>query len=157
MNERSALLERIAELEAAVSKRDEENARLRHNVEALRRIIFGGSEKRRMEDGSQSSDQLLLAGIVAGVSRASEEKASHATSVIEVQAHSRRKKGRRSKFPDHLPVLRTTFELDEEHRSCGCGGHLEPMGEETSKELERVEFSLVHEIVRVKYLSLIHI
>lgn len=158
MDERTTLLERIDELERAASehaaqlkKRDEENARLRHNVEALRRIIFGGPEKRKPEDGSQSSDQLLLAGIVAGVLRGSEEEAPHATSVIEVPGHTRRRKGRRSKFPDHLPVLRTTFELGEEHRSCGCGGHLEPMGEETSKELERVEFSLVHEIVRVKY------
>ncbi len=158
MDERSTLLERIDKLERAVSERDasiakhiENEARLLQNVEALKRIIWGGSEKRPSDKSVSTPDQLLLAGILEGALRGTYEGGGKGTGVIEVPAHTRRKKGRRSQFPDHLPVLRTTFELDEAQRSCDCGGHLEPMGEETSKELERVEFSLVHEIVRVKY------
>jgi len=179
MDERTALLERIGELEAALSKRDgllaeyeaehakkvegieerdakiakleETVARLSQNVEALKRLLAGGSERRPREDSSIHEKQLLLAGILEGALRGPETEGGEETGVFHVAAHTRRRKGRRRRFPDHLPVLRTVIELDEEHRRCACGGHLEPMGEETSRELERVEFTLVHEVVRLKY------
>lgn len=165
MDDTQALLDRIHELEEAVSARDaaiethavelnERDAkieRLLSNVESLKRIIWGGSEKRRSEDVDVAPAQLFLAGILEGALRAPESAGAQASSVIEVPAHTRRKKGRRARFPDHLPTLRTTFELPASERSCACGSTLERMGEETSRELERVEFSLVHEMVRVKY------
>jgi len=158
MDDRTALLERINELEkevserdAAIQARDAENARLRHNVEALKLMIWGGSEKRSSKELPLAPAQLFLAGILEGALRGPEEKGAKARGEIHVPAHTRKKKGRRSKFPDHLPVLRTTFELKGEDLVCPCSGTLEAMGEERSKELERVEFSLVHEIVRVKY------
>lgn len=165
MDDRTALLERINKLEGALSNRDAaidsrdaaikfrdaEIARLAQNVDALTRIIWGGSEKRGTEQAPLAPGQLLLAGILEGALRGPEEQGGEATGEIQVPAHTRRKKGRRAKFPDHLPVLKTTFELGEAERACPCGGQLEPMGHETSKELERVEFSLVHEMERVKY------
>lgn len=62
-----------------------------------------------------------------------------------------RTKGRRTSFPDHLPVVRTVCELAEPDRRCACGGELRPFGEEVSRELERVETTVVHEIARKKY------
>ena len=60
--------------------------------------------------------------------------------------------GRRTRFPDHLPHFRTTYELSESDRQChGCGDTMREIGEDASKELERIETSLVHEIVRKKY------
>ena len=157
MDDRAALLERINELEETLSARDSalasrnaEIARLAQNVDALKRIIWGGSEKRKPDSG-EAPAQMFLAGILEGALRAPESEGAKSTSVIEVPAHKRRKEGRRSTFPAHLPVLKTTFELPASERACACGTELEPMGCETSRELERVEFSLVHEIERVKY------
>jgi transposase len=42
-------------------------------------------------------------------------------------------------------------DLDKEDRRCACGGDLSAFGEEISRELERVETTVVHEIVRKKY------
>jgi transposase len=48
-------------------------------------------------------------------------------------------------------VIRTTFELPAEQRRCTCGETLAEMGEELSRELERLEIAVVHEIARKKY------
>jgi transposase len=47
--------------------------------------------------------------------------------------------------------MRTTFELPESERTCSCGATMERIGEELSKELERLEIAVVHEIARAKY------
>ncbi|MCB9825178.1 MAG: IS66 family transposase [Planctomycetes bacterium] len=151
MDDRAALLERIHELEAALSHRDGELARLRQNVEALQRLLWGGSERRPGPDPAVAANQLFLAGILEGALRGPAVEHAEVTTTIQVPAHVRTKKGRRAQFPEHLPVLTTRIELDASERTCRCGGDLVPMGQETSKELERVEFSLVHEIQRVTY------
>lgn len=153
MNDRQALLDRIQELEATLAEEKSERVRLSQNVEVLKRMIWGGSEKRSAADSPLMPGQLLLAGILEGALRGPESEGATSSSEIKDAPKSKRKrkKGRRSSFPDHLPVLETTFELSEEDRQCPCGGELTPMGHETSKELERVEFSLVHEMRRVKY------
>ena len=105
MDERTALLERIAELEKAVSERDaklearaveiEERdariARLTHNVEALKRILWAGSEKRKPEAASTDPTQLWLAGILERALRGPETEGAAATSTIHVPAHTRKK------------------------------------------------------------------
>lgn len=48
-------------------------------------------------------------------------------------------------------MIRSTFELPLDQRGCACGSKLEPIGEELSRELERLEISVVHEIARTKY------
>lgn len=164
--DQTALLDRITtlksanqslqgELEARTSEldaRDAEIARLQQNVDALKRMIWGGSEKRPADAGPLAPGQLLLAGILEGAMRGPAAAGADTTTEIHVPAHTRRKKGRRSEFPDHLPVLRTEFELSGAGRDCknGCG-QMKRIGEEARKELERIEFSLVHEIVTAKY------
>ncbi|MBM3990834.1 MAG: hypothetical protein FJ298_07475, partial [Planctomycetes bacterium] len=58
---------------------------------------------------------------------------------------------RRKHFPPHLPMIRTSYELPAEQRGCACGATMEKIGDEVTKELERLELSVVHEIARAKY------
>jgi len=74
------------------------------------------------------------------------------TATVEIPAHRRtaQKAGRRTSFPAHLPVVRTTWELPEGDRRCACGGAPVAFGEELTRELERVETTVV-QIARKKY------
>ena len=141
----------IARQRAEIAARDEAIARLEHNNQVLTKLIFGTKSEKRLPlsaDGSLQGN-LFLKEIAAEAARLAEEHRVVAT--VEVAAHQRHKKGRRSAFPEHLPVVRTVCELREEDRRCACGGELREFGEETSRELERVETTVVHEIARKKY------
>ena len=51
-----------------------------------------------------------------------------------------------------LPRVSTCYELEEDKGSCSnCGSKLHEMGDETTRELERLETAIVHEIKRRKY------
>ena len=129
----------------------EEIARLEHNYQLLAKLVFGRSSEKRTPSPVDASLQghLFVQEIAAEAARLAEQYPVVAT--VEVHAHRRVKKGRRSRFPDHLPLVRTVCELREEDRFCACGGTLKEFGEETSRELERVETTVVHEIARKKY------
>lgn len=158
MSTHDALLERIQSLElaladkdASLSKKDERIADLERNIHVLTRLLQSKSEKRpapeKVEEG-----QLWLAEILESAIRGTEDASPDVTTRLEEKPERKpRKEGRRSKFPDHLPVLRTTFDVPASDRVCKCGSELSPMGEDVTKELERVEFTLVHEIARKKY------
>lgn len=125
-------------------------ARLEHNNEVLRKTIFGRkSERRPPEDPGALQGALFLHELQEQASRLAAQH--HVTATVQVTAHERKKKGRRSEFPEHLPVVQTLTELNLEDRTCACGGKLEEFGEEVSRELERVETTVVHELVRKKY------
>ena len=84
--------------------------------------------------------------------RAEAKQAECAAERIEAPAHSRTVTKRRSDFPDHLPRKRTECTLVESMRACpGCGDVRAVIGEVTSQELERIEFTYVHAIARKKY------
>jgi transposase len=70
---------------------------------------------------------------------------------VRSEGKARKSGGRRSKYPEHLPRVRTTYELAEEERRCAWGSELSEIGEEVTRELERVETTVVHEIARKKY------
>jgi len=133
-----------------IEHQSEEIARLKHNNDVLTKMIFGKrSEKRPPEAEAALQGSLFLQELEAQAARLA---ARHGVSArVQVAAHERKKKGRRSEFPEHLPVVRTISELKEEDRSCACGGKLAEFGQEVSRELERVETSVVHELVRKKY------
>ena len=63
----------------------------------------------------------------------------------------RKKKSRRRDYPEHLPRVRTTVEIPPEERICDCGEPMAEIDEEVTRELERIEITVVHEIVRKKY------
>jgi transposase len=137
--------------EAEIARQREEIARLEHNNQVLAKLIFGQSSEKRAALPVDASLQgnLFLKEIAAEAARLAEHYQVAAT--VEVHGHQRQKKGRRSTFPEHLPVVRTVCELREEDRRCACGGELKEFGEELSRELERVETTVVHEIARKKY------
>jgi transposase len=137
----------------AVAERDQEIARLRHNLEVLRKMLFGPqSEKRGAPVSDAAGQQMLALGEVAAQAERSAQQTG-ATATVDVQpaAKKPKKAGRRTTFPEHLPVVRETVELVEEARTCVCGHALKRIGEEVTRELERVEVTVVHEIARAKY------
>ncbi len=133
-----------------IEHQSETIARLEHNNQVLTKLIFGKkSEKRAASDGTALQQNLFFQDLAAQASRLAERHQVEAT--VQVAAHARQKKGRRSHFPEHLPVVRTVSELKPGDRTCACGGTLTEFGEEVSRELERVETVVVHELARKKY------
>ena len=134
-----------------IGRQSEEIARLEHNNQVLTKMIFGPKSEKRPPGGEDVlQESLFFQQLTAEASRLAERHAVAAT--VQVAAYVRqKKKGRRSEFPEHLPVVQTTSELKPEDRTCACGGKLEEFGQEVSRELERVETTVVHELVRKKY------
>ncbi len=126
-------------------------AQLEQHNRLLAKLVFGRSSEQRPLPPADVSLQgsLFLAEIAAEAERLAEQHKVIAT--VEVPARTRTTPKRRGTFPAHLPVVRTVCELKEEDRVCACGGALKEFGEETSRELERVETTVVHEIARKKY------
>lgn len=143
----------IESLQRLVLTQRDEIARLEHNNRLLVQMVFGRSSERRapVADAPAKSAQghLFLQEIAAEAARLADLHRAVAT--VSVAAHERKPNGRRREFPEHLPVVRTVCELEEDQRQCPCGGTLKEFGEETSRELERVETTIVHEIARKKY------
>lgn len=153
---RAALAEserQVAERETQLAERDRALKVAEHNIEVLKRMIFGSrSEKRSGEPAVDLAQGALAFGeLAAAVERTAAEQGAQAEVAVSSPGTTKKRAGRRSKFPAHLPTIRSTFRLAEEARRCPCGGRLEEMGEEVSRELERVEVSVVHETRRVKY------
>jgi transposase len=134
-----------------ITRQSEEIARLEHNTQVLRKMIFGPKSEKRPPTGPDAlQGSLFLQELKAQASRLAARHGVEAT--VKVAAHVRaKKKGRRSEFPEHLPVVQTLSELKADERTCACGGQLTQFGEEVSRELERVETTVVHEMVRKKY------
>ncbi len=144
----------VAALRHALALEQQRNARLEHNLEVFRKIIFGSrSEKRCAETVDAAQGILALGDLAAASERAAGERGAQVEVAVPAPTPSSRPRrhGRRSAFPPHLPVVRSTFRLPENSRTCSCGQALAEMGEEVTRELERVELSIVHEIARVKY------
>lgn len=123
-------------------------ALLKAELADLRRGKFGrGSEKGRYLDGTG-----LLPFVELDELRAEAKKAEAVAETVHVPAHTRKGTRRRSEFPDHLPRKRTVCTLNDAMRACPCCGDLRvEIGELTSQELERIEFTYVHVIARKKY------
>lgn len=143
----------VEALKALVARQAEHIAQLEHENRLLRRVAFAPkSERRPTTDGVSGAGQmhLLFPELIEAAERVADEKRVQGT--VEIRSPgSKAVPKRRKDFPQHLPVVRTTYELTEDQRGCTCGGMLQPIGEEVSRELERLEISVVHEIARTKY------
>ena len=154
----STLPDDVESLKALLRERDELIAakvahidQLEHHVQVLTRLVFGKkSERREVAGEDRQQGHLFLAMILAQAERVAQ--AQSVTSAVELmrEPSSPKPKARRKAFPEHLPRVRTIFDLKPEQKQC-CGKEMSPMGEEITRELERVELSIVHEIVRKKY------
>lgn len=119
----------------------------------LRREEFApSSERRPRTDFALDPGQmhLLFPELVEAAERVADEKKVQGHVEIRTHGQPGRPK-RRKRFPPHLPVIRTSYELPVEQRRCACGHELSEIGEELTRELERLEISVVHEIARKKY------
>ncbi|TMQ73427.1 MAG: hypothetical protein E6K81_04745 [Candidatus Eisenbacteria bacterium] len=134
-----------------IASQRETIVQLEQHNRLLAKLVFGRSSEKRAQLPVDPALQgnLFLAEIAAEAERPAEQHRVVAT--VEVPAHTRKTSKRRGESPAHLPVVRTVCELKDEDRRCACGGELVAFGEETSRELERVETTVVHEIARKKY------
>jgi len=143
----------VEALKAIVTAQQERIAQLEHENRLLRKEVFAPkSERRPSSDFALEPFQmhLLFPELVEAAERVADEKSVAGEVELRSQGKAKRPK-RRIDFPAHLPVIRTTFELPEDQRRCSCGHALTEIGEELTKELERLEVSVVHEIARKKY------
>lgn len=139
----------LAQLRTIEEQRERISGLEFHNRQ-LTQLVFGKKNEQRLPAPEAAlQENLFFQEIAAEAARLAERHGAVAT--VEVAPHTRRKKGRRAQFPDHLPVVRTVCELKEDERTCACGGALKEFGEEVALELERVETTVVHEIARKKY------
>lgn len=144
-------LQTIEHQSERLGRQSEQIARLEHNNQVLTKLIFGKKTEKRPPVGEAAlQESLFFQELAAEASRLAQRHGVAAT--VQVAAHTRvKKKARRSSFPEHLPVVRTVTELKPDERTCACGGELTEFGEEVSRELERVETVVVHELARKKY------
>lgn len=142
-------------LKAMIAERDERLAVQAHTIDVLTRIAFGrSSEKRRPRLPADAVGQghLFHADLLVEAERTAEAKDVQGEIVLSPPKKTKRGGGRRKKYPDHLPRVSTAYELPADKRSCShCGGPLHEIGDETTRELERLETAIVHEIRRRKY------
>jgi transposase len=153
--ERVELPNDVEALRALVLERDARIADLEHRNQLLAKMLFEPRSERRPSasfDRSLAQGFLLFPELVEAAERVADATDQRGeVEYVQPVPKPRKKGGRRKKYPDHLPVIRTTYELPKDERTCPCGSALHEIGEETSKELERLELTIVHEIARKKY------
>jgi len=156
--EPSTLPDDVAALKALVlaqadelAKRFERIETLEQYVQSLTKLVFGPkSERRDLDEVQRLQGHLFLAEIVAQAERIREQHSVETTVAMKREGSAQAPKARRKSFPDHLPRVQTIVDLKPEERIC-CGREMAAMGAEVTRELERVETAIVHEIVRKKY------
>lgn len=145
----------VEALKALVVQQHQQIAELKHNVEVFRRMAFGTSSEKRRGDESPNrhagQGHLFCAELLAEAERVARQKDVEGS--VEISQPSKPKKPgkRRTTFPDHLPRVTTLYALPEQQRRCKCGGELHEIGRENTRELERLETTIVHQIDRAKY------
>ena len=100
---------------------------------------------------SGGQGHLFAVGLVAEAERVAKESEAEG-SISTAPPKAPRKKGKpKDRFPEHLPRVKSRYELPKNKRKCRCGGELHEIGVERVKELERLETAILHEIERAKY------
>lgn len=136
------------EVRALVPTLLERLAKQEHELQRLRNMMFG----RRSEKSCFLDPKQLLPFAEFAQQQKDVDAMQAVVKEITVPAHVRKVNRRRSEFPEHLPTKRTECTLNESTRSCPeCGETRQEIGETVSKELERIEFTYVHEIACKKY------
>jgi len=105
---------------------EKENELLREQIRLLQAQMFG----KKSEKGSVDSNtvQLSLFDMPEPEIATEEEE-------VEVPSHKRKKPGRK-KLPDALPRVEIVHDIDETHKTCGCGAYLDRIGEDISEKLD---------------------
>ena len=146
-------VEQLAQRDATLAQRNERIRILEHAVAVLTKMQFAPKSERRPSAGfmlEPGQMHLLFPELIEAAERVADEKRVEGNVEIRSSGHAKAPK-RRKQFPAHLPVIRSSFELPKDQLDCTCGATMSPIGEEVSRELERLEISVVHEIARAKY------
>lgn len=127
-------------------------AALEHRVHVLSSWSFAPRSERRVIEplpaGPQACFPFMLPHEEA--QRLADQTGAQGSVTLELPRSPRKHTSRRTEFPEHLPHTRTEVEISADKRQC-CGHTMEPMGQESTKVLERIESTVVHEIARIKY------
>ncbi|MEM8709681.1 MAG: IS66 family transposase [Planctomycetota bacterium] len=152
-NDPEALSALVAKLQAENLALRQENRTLEEKALRFQALYFGkGSEKTRPTTDSEEWKQVpLFQAELLAEAKAAAEANNVSGTIASEPGKPRRKGGRRSKYPAHLPQVETKYELEGEQKACSCGHEMHFVGFETSKELERIETTIVHTIKRAKY------
>lgn len=141
----------IAQRDGEIEAHKQSISKLEHLVQRYAKWLFGPRTEKRAYDAAAVAGQpwLPFADLLDAAQRVADQHGVHGSVTIEEPAKAAQpaRGKRRSEFPEHLPRVRTTVEVPETDRIC-CQ---KPMGVELTKELERVEVAVVHEIARTKY------
>lgn len=142
----------LADRQATIERLMEKVRELEHNVEVLRKIAFGPStERRRPTPADHPQQQFLFASELLLEAEETAQRKGVEGSLAITPPKPRKPSKRRSEFPDHLPQVRTRYELPADQRTCTCGNPLHEIGCESRRELERLEITLVDAIETMKY------
>lgn len=144
----------LAQRDDAIAAHKAAITKLEHQVHLYAKWLWGPRTEKRVQEPTLPAGQTWLpfADLLDAVQRLADRHGVHGSLTVEAPKEEKpRARGkRRSEFPEHLPRVRTTIEVSEADRIC-CGKPMEPMGVELSKELERIELAVVHEMARTKY------
>lgn len=142
----------VAELERIIADLSQENARLKHHLELLRRRIFGrSSEKGAITVAEQQA--LPFGPTAAGVvDPAATDEAQAEEERPETTPARRRHPGRRA-LEKEIPRRRIELRPPASEMSCSCcGERKEPIGEDVTEELDYQPSSFyINEFVRPKF------
>lgn len=150
------LSDEVEALKALLAEKNATIEALQQRIEALCQIAFVKKSERRqpshlLPDG-QVQGHLFHTELLADAERTAVDKKVQGELLLEAPRESAPRKGRRSTLPDHLPRVTTAYELKSGDCVCErCGGSLHQVGKETTRELERLETAVLHEIRRAKY------
>jgi transposase len=150
-----ALKQKNAALQAEVESARAAKEVLQHKYDVLFQLAFGPRSERRIDETLSESNArqgfLFLVELTDQAERLAQETGAETRLEGRSVGEPGKRPARRKKFPAHLPRVRTTVEIPEAERMC-CGSVMQEMKEEITRELERVELTVVHEIARKVYI-----
>jgi transposase len=149
-NKNQLLQEQCRSKEAECRNLEERYRVLEEKHLTLVRMFFGKrSEKLTPEDETQG---LLFNEAEDGIAAEDARSPSDEAAVIQVQAHERKKRGRKP-IPDNIPREEVIHDLSDDEKKCPCCGNARPLiGTEESEELDIVpaKVTVLHH-VKKKY------
>lgn len=125
---------------------EKENKLLREQLLLMRSKLFG-----RKTEKLPSAEGVIQEILFDEPAEEGSEESCRKEPLIEVPAHTRKKRGRKP-LPSDLPRVEVIHDLKEEDKVCGCGCKMDRIGEETSEQLDIIPAKMqVIRHIRYKY------
>ena len=119
--------------EQYISELENREKWLKEQIRLLRKMQFGSKSERAVYLKQLSIDDLFDEAEVFSEPELEEPKLED---VIQVPAHTRKKKSVKEQLPEDVPVVERHHYMDEEGRVCPqCSAHMEEIGTETRSTL----------------------